>query len=216
MKIRIILLFVLTILFLTCVCLPASFAQNTSPENLVRIIYFLPNDRTPQPDINTKLDRQIKDVQLIFADLLEEHGFERKTFQFEADARGNAVVHRVNGRFAASHYYNSPEAAWAELPRQFDPSKNIYLFSVDIGVFDPVGDSVPPGPDGNPVGHGCWLTASTVNSAPFRLTTVGSGTFVSKSRRNVCVLLSMSSRSTNCSIVYVTPSYSIVSSSIEP
>ena len=156
MKMGMTLLSVLTILFLIFVCLPASFAQNTSPKNLVRLIYFLPNDRAPQPGIDTKLDRQIKDAQLLFADLLEEHGFERKTFQFETDARGNAVVHRVNGRFAASHYHNSPEAAWAELPRQFDRSKDIYLFSIDVGIFDPVGDIVLLDPAGNPVGQGCF------------------------------------------------------------
>ena len=49
------------------------------------------------------------------------------------------MVHRVNGKFAASYYYDSPEAVREELPRQFDPSKNIYLISIDIGILDPVG-----------------------------------------------------------------------------
>ena len=164
MKMGMTLLSVLTILFLIFVCLPASFAQNTSSKNLVRLIYFLPNDRAPQPGIDTKLDRQIKDAQLLFADLLEEHGFERKTFHFETDARGQAVVHRVNGRFAASHYYNSPEAAWAELPRQFDRSKDIYLFSIDVGIFDPVGDIVLLDPAGNPVGQGCFSDACGIGT----------------------------------------------------
>ena len=153
MKIRGFLLSILTTLLLTFVCLTAGFAQNTSPENVVRLIYFLPNNRAPQPDIDTKLDREIKDVQSLFGDLLEEHGFERKTFQFEADARGNAVVHRVNGRFAASYYYDSREAVLAELPRQFDLSKNIYLISVDIGILDPVGLGCFRG---GPCGFGNW------------------------------------------------------------
>lgn len=137
---RITLFSVLTILFVTLVCLPVSFAQNTTPENMVRLIYFLPSDRTPQPDIDTKLDTEIKDAQLLFADLLEEHGFERKTFRFETDASGNAVVHHLNGKFAAVHYHNSPWSVWDELTEQFDLSKNIYLISIDTGILNPIPD----------------------------------------------------------------------------
>ena len=132
MKSRIRLFSVLTTLFLTFVCLPASFAQNTSPKNLVRLIYFLPNDRAPQPGIDAKLDKEIKDAQLLFADLLEKHGFERKTFQFETDAHGNAVIHHVNGKFATAYYDNAPWSVWEEL-NQFDRSKNIYLVFLDVG-----------------------------------------------------------------------------------
>ena len=35
--------------------------------NIVRLIYFLPSDRSPQPDIDLKLDKLIKEVQQIFA-----------------------------------------------------------------------------------------------------------------------------------------------------
>ena len=45
----------------------------------VRLIYFLPSDREAQEDINTKLDRLIKDVQQFYADVMENHGFGRKT-----------------------------------------------------------------------------------------------------------------------------------------
>ncbi len=137
---RITLFSVLTILLVTIVCLPPSFAQNTEPKNMIRLIYFLPNDRTSQPDIDTKLDKEIKDAQLLFADLLEKYGFGRKTFQFETDVSGNAVVHHLNGQFAAVHYHDSPWSVWDELPEQFDLSKNIYLVSIDTGILDPVPD----------------------------------------------------------------------------
>ena len=111
-------------------------AQNTRP--IVQLIYFLPNDRAPQPDIDAKLDIEIKDAQSLFADLLEKHGFERKTFRFETDASGNAVVHHLNGKFAAVHYHNSPWSVWEELTGQFDLTKNIYLISIDTGIRNPV------------------------------------------------------------------------------
>ena len=133
---RITLFSVLTILFVTLVCLPVGFAQNIEPQNMIRLIYFLPNDRAPQPDIDTKLDKQIKDVQLLFADLLEEHGFERKTFRFETDEDGHAVVHHVNGKFDTAHYYDLGGPFQAELIEQlgqFDFSKDIYIVSLDIG-----------------------------------------------------------------------------------
>ena len=84
-----ILFFTLTLLtFVTLAFVPNSFAQDDSPEYVVRVIYFLPNDRQPDPDIDTKLDKLIKGVQQFYADQMEVHGFKRKTFRFEADDAG--------------------------------------------------------------------------------------------------------------------------------
>ena len=126
-------------LFLTLIILftllPLGFAQAQRP--IVRLIYFLPNDRAPQPDIDVKMDRLIKDVQLFYAEQMEAHGFGRKTFQFETDARGNAVVHHVKGRFTDRHYSNlsSTSDIWGEIDGRFDTSKNIYLTAIDILKF---------------------------------------------------------------------------------
>ena len=95
-------------LFLTLIVLftllPLGFAQAQRP--IVRLIYFLPNDRAPQPDIDVKMDKLIKDVQRLNADIMESHGFGRKTFRIETDGRGNVVVHHVKGRFTDRHYSN--------------------------------------------------------------------------------------------------------------
>ena len=119
--------------FIALAFLPNSFAQKAIAENTVRIIYFLPNDRQPQPDINAKLDTLIKDLQQFYADEMERHGFGRKTFTFETDSRRNAVVHRVNGQFTAQYYYNQTwDKAWDEIQQQYDLSKNIYFTAMDI------------------------------------------------------------------------------------
>ncbi|MDE0088345.1 MAG: hypothetical protein OXU23_21665, partial [Candidatus Poribacteria bacterium] len=70
------------IICLIAFCPIADFAhaQNTRP--IVRLIYFLPKDRKPQPDIDAKFDKWIKDVQQLYANQMEAHGFGRKTFQF--------------------------------------------------------------------------------------------------------------------------------------
>ena len=112
----------------------AGFVYAQDPRPMVRIIYFLPKDRQPQPDINAKLDTHIKDVQQLFANQMEAHGFGRKTFQFETDAEGNAVVHHFIGEFTDAHYSNLPYTwdIWEEIDKQFDASKNIYLTVIDM------------------------------------------------------------------------------------
>ena len=121
-----------SVLCLTLVFLPNSFAQVGPPEYTVRVIYFLPNDRAPQPDINENLDRLIKDTQLFFADQMTAHGFSRKTFRFEADTAGNLVVHRLNGRFNDAYYQsNAWGKVWQEIEGRFHLSNNIWLTTLD-------------------------------------------------------------------------------------
>ena len=137
---RITLFFVLTILLVTLVCLPHSFAQNTSPENLVRLIYFLPSDRQPHKDIDTQLNTSIKAVQQFYANEMEHHGFGRKTFRFETDANGKARVHHVKGQFPTVHYYDpklylNDDRIWQESIEQFDTSQ--YLYCIIAAIQDP-------------------------------------------------------------------------------
>ena len=110
----------------------ASVAQDTRP--MVRLIYFLPRDREPQPNIDKKLDGLIKDAQQLYANHMEAHGFGRKTFQFETDASGNAVVHHFVGQFTDAHYSNLSNTwnIWEEIDKQFDASKNIYVTVIEM------------------------------------------------------------------------------------
>ncbi len=111
---------------------PLSFAQEPRP--IVRLIYFLPNDRDPQPDIDEKMDRLIRDAQQFYADQMEAHGLGRKTFLFETDANGKAVVHRVIGQHTDEYYADLPYTwdIWEEIEDQFDISRNYYLTAIDI------------------------------------------------------------------------------------
>ena len=107
---------------------------NFSEPRTVRIIYFLPNDRSPQQNIDTKLDTLIRGVRQFYADEMERHGFKGKTFTFETDATGKAVVHHVDGQFTDSYYrQNTFRKVWEEIREQFYTPQNIYLIAIDIG-----------------------------------------------------------------------------------
>ncbi len=99
---------------------------------IVRLIYFRPRDRQPLPDINTQLDRLIKDIQQFYADQMENLGFDRKTFQFETDAEGNAVVYHVIGRLEDTAYHEEAGIIWDEIHEHLDMSKYIYLTALDV------------------------------------------------------------------------------------
>ena len=109
-----------------------SYLQNQQQREMVRLIYFLPLNRRAQRDIDTKLDTLIKDAQQFYAEQMRKHGFGRKTFTFETDATGQAVVHRVNGRFTDRYYnVNTFDKVTEEIEQQFDLSKNLYLIAVE-------------------------------------------------------------------------------------
>ena len=111
-----------------------SLAQELLTRPMVRLIYFCPRDREPQPDIDQKMDKLIKTVQQAYADRMEIHGFGRKTFLFETDATGKTVVHHVVGRFTDSYYRNLSHTwdIWGEIEERFDLSKNFYLTAIDV------------------------------------------------------------------------------------
>ena len=122
----------------------------------VRVIYFLPNDRQPQSDIDTEIGRLIKDVQQSYAEVMENHGFGRKTFRLETDVDGKVVVHHVNGRFSDAYYHTdtSNKVVWQETAERFDLKHNIYLIVLDVSnaVIDGYcGQGAATGPEGGGV-----------------------------------------------------------------
>ena len=125
--------------------LSSSFAQETSPQFVVRIIYFIPNDREPRQNMDTQLVGLIQLAQERFADLMENQGFSRKTFRVESDSAGKVVVHHVRGQFNDAYYQNPASGSWIvweEIEEQFDTSSNIYLLVLDISspYLDGTGD----------------------------------------------------------------------------
>ena len=107
-------------------------------QTMIRLTYFLPRGRRIQQDIDTKLDELIKDAQQFYAEQLGRHGFTRKTFTFESDANGKAVVRHVAGQFANSHYReNTFDKVWRELSKRFERQPhivNLVVLEIDTGA----------------------------------------------------------------------------------
>ncbi len=111
-----------------------SYLQTLQQREMVRLIYFLPINRRAQQDIDAKLDTLIRDVQQFYAEEMQRHGFGRKTFTFETDATGKAVVHHVNGKFSDAYYNNATfDKVTEEIEERFRLSTNLYLISIDTG-----------------------------------------------------------------------------------
>ena len=107
--------------------------QTLQQRERVRIIYFLPSDRPLQRDIDTEIDTLIKDTQLFFAQQMQNHGVGRKTFTFETNATGEAVVHRVYGKFPDWYYRSDTlNKVMEEIDEQFDRSVHLYLIAINI------------------------------------------------------------------------------------
>ena len=124
---------------LILITLSQSFAQEVLFQPRVRLIYFLPKDRPALPERKVALQKLILDTQKDFADLMEGHGFGRKTFTLETNRQGKPMVHYVNGKFSDAHYIKGhPRGAfgkvWDEIHEQFDISKDFYLVAIDVSL----------------------------------------------------------------------------------
>ena len=129
-------------LFLTVIALlylvPFAFAEEDNtyamPADTIGLIYFVPSDRTAQSDINSNIDTWIKDTQTAFADMMETHGYGRKTFTLETDDSNDAVVHHITGDNTDAYYEDASKwDVWDEIKKAgYDPSKNIYIAFVDL------------------------------------------------------------------------------------
>ena len=122
--------------FILLAFVPKSFAQlSTSSERMVRLIYFLPRDRQPEPDIDAKMDRVLKEVQQHYADEMERLGYGKKTFKLETGANGKVVVHRMKGNFNDADYrFDTFNTIANEINKQYDTFKNVYFVAANTAT----------------------------------------------------------------------------------
>ena len=101
---------------------------NVGEPRTVRMIYFLPNDRSYRSDLAESVKVRIRQVQTLFSEQMQGHGYGDKTFAFETDAQGGPLVHRVDGQHPDSHYANSVHNVIDELGQTYDLDANIYFY----------------------------------------------------------------------------------------
>ena len=106
-----------------------AYLQQESLKDIVRLIYFVPNDRVAQEDMDELLDTMIKEVQQFYADQMQCHGYGQKTFRFETDADGKAIVHHINGKLAEADYRSL--TIEEEVGEYFNLSSNIYSIFIE-------------------------------------------------------------------------------------
>ena len=99
---------------------------NVGEPRTVRMIYFLPNNRSFRQEVVDRMKVTIRQIQTFFAEQMRAHGYGNKTFRFETDAQGEPIVHRVDdldGSGTRNEFYQA-----------FDTNANIYLIVVDNGT----------------------------------------------------------------------------------
>ena len=100
-----------------------------SYSSLIRVVYFVPSDRTPNWSIPVALDATLKAVQQFYTQQMLGHGY-NKSFAIEKDTDGTVVVHYVAGKDNDTSYnYLKIEA---EVKSRFDISKDIFVVVADL------------------------------------------------------------------------------------
>ena len=123
---------------------------NVGEPRTVRMIYFLPNDRSYRQEVVDSMKVVIRQVQTFYAEQMEAHGYGNRTFSFETDAQGEPLVHRVDGQHPDLHYYkNTVSLVEDELAPTFDYAANVYLILVDN-----IGGQISRNPDEVPYARG--------------------------------------------------------------
>ena len=108
---------------------------NVGEPRTVRMIYFLPNDRPFRQEVVDSMKVTIRQIQTFYAEQMQAHGYGNKPFRFETDARGEPLVHRVDGQHPDSHYFdNTSRTVPDEIEQAFDLYVNIYLIVVDNSI----------------------------------------------------------------------------------
>ena len=107
----------------------------TTSQRKVKALYFLPNDRALQWHVPAAINTQLKEVQKLYAEQMDSHGYGRKTFEIETDTNDNVVVHHMTGQHNDAFYHTGTlDKIHDEVKTRFDTRKHVYLIVVDIGT----------------------------------------------------------------------------------
>ena len=104
------------------------------------MIYFLPNNRPFRTSVIDSMKITIRQVQTFYAEQMQAHGHGNKTFRFETDAEGEPLVHRVDGQYLQTHYFDDTvNTVLNEVEQAFDIEENVYLIVADISWIAGIG-----------------------------------------------------------------------------
>ena len=108
---------------------------NVGEPRTVRLIYFLPNDRTYRADVVQRLKDEILTVQTLYAEWMGTHGYGEVTFRVETDFQDAPMVHDVIGKHPDSYYLNRTfDTVYLEIEEMFNLNANVYLIVIDNSI----------------------------------------------------------------------------------
>ena len=106
--------------------------QPVGAPRTVRLVYFLPKDRTYRPEVVEWLRATVLTVQDFYAEQMTVNGYDHLGFQVETNVNGEFKVHRVLSGHADEHYRNCTfDTIEKEISQAFDIDENIYLVVID-------------------------------------------------------------------------------------
>lgn len=107
-------------------------SRQSNIPNVVVPIYFLPTDLLPQTDIPEKIDPLLREAQTFFADEMEQHGYGRKSFEYEKNSDGSAKVYLFEGKTADEYYRKSTNSrVMKEIKQHFEVDNKFFFIVVD-------------------------------------------------------------------------------------
>ncbi len=110
----------------------------------VKLIYFIPNDRTFNSDVVDSIKARVPRMQTFLGDQMQARGYGNKTFQFETDDQGDPLVHRVDAPNSDDSYLRSYRMVGVgnvlrDLRPTFDSGSSILFIVVDHSTYDNLG-----------------------------------------------------------------------------
>jgi hypothetical protein len=99
---------------------------------VVRVAYFVPTDRVPEPDYRDRLDRILTHVQQFYRLGMEQNGYDPMTFDLDRDINGALKIYKVQGKEPMRGYdRNAYNKVWQEvkeaLAQQLDISRETII-----------------------------------------------------------------------------------------
>ena len=150
------------ITYFSCAALNSAAADlNVGEPRTVRLIYFLPNDRPYRAYVVQRMKDEIREVQRLFAEQMDAHGYGAVTFRVETDTQGAPMVHRVDGQHPDSYYLGDAlSAVLAETDQVFNFETNVYLIVIDTSTNRLRGNSCNRGFGGSRGKNGGWASVT--------------------------------------------------------
>ncbi len=109
-----------------------AFSLNTGDPRTVRVIYFVPNDRSFSITVEDSIKRAVRQVRTFFADQMKAHGFGLNAIDIDTGDDRDPLIHRVTGQHPNDHYAdNMHSAVFSEIRQDYDTWANIYIAFID-------------------------------------------------------------------------------------